>query len=293
MSAKIATVVVTFNRLALLEKTLAALAKQTVAGQTLFVVDNATTDGTTDFLSQYQPKVSHIQLATNVGAAGGYHIGVKTAYESGADFIWAMDDDVVPDPDALERLLKAHDLLVASGVDAGFLNSRVFAPSGDLLNVPDVDTRPSANGYSDWGRFAHLGIIKIRCATFVSILIPKSTIVEFGLPIPEMYIWGEDTEYTLRISQEKPGYLVAGSQVTHARAGNLNLLEETSPTRIGNYYYFYRNQISIARRFHGRRGLLWQLYGFGKHAARALYRGEFEKLKVIMNGVWSGLWFTI
>ena len=32
----------------------------------------------------------------NLGGAGGFHLGVRLAYDAGYDRIWLMDDDVVP-----------------------------------------------------------------------------------------------------------------------------------------------------------------------------------------------------
>jgi glycosyltransferase involved in cell wall biosynthesis len=47
----VAAVVVTFNRLEKLKTVLASIAAQTHAVETLFVIDNASTDGTADYLA--------------------------------------------------------------------------------------------------------------------------------------------------------------------------------------------------------------------------------------------------
>ena len=44
-------------------------------------------------------------LADNRGGAGGFHDGLAWAIERGADLVWLMDDDGLPEPDCLERLL--------------------------------------------------------------------------------------------------------------------------------------------------------------------------------------------
>ena len=44
----------------------------------------------------------------NTGGAGGFYTGVKFAYENGADWVWTMDDDVVPNYECLEELMNYH-----------------------------------------------------------------------------------------------------------------------------------------------------------------------------------------
>ena len=54
--------------------------------------------------------VSSRTLPTNTGGAGGFHDGLAWAVERGADLVWLMDDDGLPDPDCLGRLLEHPDL---------------------------------------------------------------------------------------------------------------------------------------------------------------------------------------
>ena len=49
-------------------------------------------------------------LTENTGGAGGFHDGLAWAVERGADLVWLMDDDGLPDPDCLGRLLEHPDL---------------------------------------------------------------------------------------------------------------------------------------------------------------------------------------
>ena len=46
-----------------------------------------------------------ITLPENMGGAGGFHEGIKYAFEQGFDYIWLMDDDGVPAADCLDKLL--------------------------------------------------------------------------------------------------------------------------------------------------------------------------------------------
>jgi rhamnopyranosyl-N-acetylglucosaminyl-diphospho-decaprenol beta-1,3/1,4-galactofuranosyltransferase len=113
---RIAAVVVTFNRLELLQRLLERL--DAVPGlDEVLVIDNASTDGTAEFLSgldgarsgdehRVVPVLSRT-LTENAGGAGGFHDGLAWAMERGADLAWLMDDDGLPDVDCLGILLAA------------------------------------------------------------------------------------------------------------------------------------------------------------------------------------------
>ncbi|MBK6511087.1 MAG: glycosyltransferase [Haliea sp.] len=106
---QIATVVVTFNRRALLETCLLAIASQSRPPDRVFVIDNASTDGTGSWLGEWlpvhMPHASVVLMAENEGGAGGFARGLSDAINGGADWVWMMDDDARPHPSALEELL--------------------------------------------------------------------------------------------------------------------------------------------------------------------------------------------
>ena len=83
----------------------------------IIVVNNGSTDGTQEWLEK-QKQYLHIINQENIGGAGGFHTGVKYAHSQNADWMWLMDDDVAPQLDCLEKLLKFdnHDIGVLQPV---------------------------------------------------------------------------------------------------------------------------------------------------------------------------------
>ncbi|MBA2262975.1 MAG: glycosyltransferase, partial [Solirubrobacterales bacterium] len=79
--------------------------------QSIVVVDNASTDGTPELLRERglldRDAVRLLRLAENRGGAGGFAAAVEATRAQDCDWIWLMDDDSEPVPDALERLLGA------------------------------------------------------------------------------------------------------------------------------------------------------------------------------------------
>ena len=104
-------VIVTFNRSAKLMKVLDAIKAQTQRPDIVLVVDNASTDDTAALVQARaagDDTIRHLRLPENVGGAGGFHAGMKAAYQMGGQYFWVSDDDAYPHPDAIERL---HDAL--------------------------------------------------------------------------------------------------------------------------------------------------------------------------------------
>ena len=97
----VVAVVVTYNRRELLKRNLSCLRANRPV-QSIVVVNNGSTDGTTEWLKEQKDLIVIHQ--ENVGGSGGFYRGIQHAFQLGADWIWCMDDDVFPRADCMDRL---------------------------------------------------------------------------------------------------------------------------------------------------------------------------------------------
>ena len=132
-----AAVVVTHNRIDLLKQCVAHLENQTCACDIL-IVDNASTDGTAQWLES-KPELNYRNTGANLGGAGGFNLGMRWAVEKGYDFVWVMDDDCLPQSEALQKLLEADGILEGS---YGWLSSSVLWTDGNLCRMNLQRKRP-------------------------------------------------------------------------------------------------------------------------------------------------------
>ena len=283
----IAAVVVTYNRLPLLRRCLAALAAQTAQNLTIFLVDNASTDGTAEAVAEMAlPNLVYRNTGKNLGGAGGFAYGVREAALAGYDALWLMDDDTLPTPTALEELLRADRDLQGQ---YGWLSSRALAPDGtdqpmNLQRVTPYKDLPDFNGER----------IPAVMASFVSLFLRTETVRRYGLPIAEFFIWSDDWEYTRRISRSQPCYVVPASRVVHAmqNPGIVNIAADV-PARWERYRYFYRNDVVLYRR-EGLRGWLWLLAKDAWHTVQVLRSPQGRKawrIGIIWKGFFAGVHF--
>jgi len=299
-SAKVLAVVVTWNRKHLLEQCLRAILGQSRAVNGIILIDNNSTDGTPEFLMAAgllsDARIIYKRFSKNEGPAAGFTAGFAEAMSQGFHWLWVMDDDVVPEADALHHLIQAFEANFADPRSVGFLSSLVVDPQGCAMNVPEIDFQPMPTGYPGWNQLLGQGMVKVRQATFVSILFPSTTLEDFGLPKKSFYMWGEDSDYTLSISQKRPCYQVGLSRAVHYRASasSPGVTKERDPARIPLLYYFYRNQLYLRRRYYQRRQFLSQLVESLKAVWFALTTRPFtvSRARAVLLGVIAGFFFN-
>lgn len=236
---KVNSVIVTYNRQALLKECLAAVEAQTYPQHRIIVVDNCSTDGTQEFLARFaaDPRYLVVRTERNVGGAGGFSRGIKESVLDGADYTWIMDDDTIPAPGALQALMDVATL----SDDIGFACSRVEWTDGTL------HPRNAPGGQKPADRIEARGgsVTATRCevCTFVSVLFSTRAVCKVGLPIKEFFIWFDDIEYTLRVTRGGfRNYCVEQSVVVHKTPDVFNPdIEHAPPSMAQRFYYQTRN----------------------------------------------------
>jgi len=196
---RVCAAVVTHNRRELLVECLAALLAQTYPLETIVVVDNASTDGTPELLHErgllVRDEVRLLRLGENRGGAGGFAAAVDATRAEDCDWIWLMDDDSEPRPDALERLLGAPPAAQAATV--ALCPKVVYATGGIDANQRGHfhrRLRPLPAGEYRDGHHPSLGFL-----SFVGALVRTSAAWAADLPRADFFVWGDDVEYSFRL----------------------------------------------------------------------------------------------
>lgn len=197
---KIFAIVVTYNRLELLKKSIGALRRQQRLDQ-IVVVNNGSNDGTKEWLDGQQDL--HVIHQENVGGSGGFHTGIKVAYDEGADWIWCMDDDVFPKDGCLDELLRLvaleetqldHKKPLGILAPRRLMNGETFTHEFRRYNL----TNPLGSLHAEKLSGEETTPIEIVGCDFEGPFISRSVVEKIGLPNRELFIFYDDTEYCLR-----------------------------------------------------------------------------------------------
>lgn len=204
---KINAVIVTYNRRELVARCIQAVLNQTVRVANIYLVDNASTDGTQDYLREKGfaaqridaspgevsgTNLHYIKLQRNSGGAGGFCKGMQAACSEKVDFLWIMDDDGYPAENCLERQLEyvhAYGYVMPISLSTennGRLTWLVRKKNGQLTRSYLELKESFATGFMD------------HAVPFNGLLIARKIIEQVGYPKEEMFIWGDDFEYQYR-----------------------------------------------------------------------------------------------
>lgn len=295
---KVACVIVTYNRLVLLKECVEAVMKQTYPLHKIIIIDNHSTDDTFDYLQTLidDSRIELISLPENIGGSGGFSRGIKQAMGSGADWIWVMDDDTIPYETALEKMVDATHLTEK----VGFLCSKVLWTDGSphRMNKPGVHLEGKDKLFNYYSS-GQIPAFLCMHSSFVSLMMNAEAIKEVGLPYKEFFIWGDDIEYSLRISS--CGYdcfYVDNSIVLHKTASNYAPYADTAPAETAwKFYYHARNLSFLKRKLKHKTGialLISTLNMYRNYLRRISKRKDNKKVfrKAVLKGCWDGLTFN-
>ena len=219
---KICAIIVTYNRKYLLIKCIDSVIKQTKKINSIIIIDNASTDGTSKFLyingflDRYLPKkngikwkyeyiyedknvsikMQYVMMDKNSGGAGGFHEGIKIAYKDGYNWFWLMDDDGIAENNCLDRLLVNRR--ISDFICPLILEDKQNYNLSFKLKFVHENKNKIINNLKDLNIIKDKKYIVNVANPFNGTLISRRLVSKIGLPNKKFFIWGDETEYMLR-----------------------------------------------------------------------------------------------
>ena len=232
----ISVVIVSWNGRAFLDACLTAVSLQEGVDAETILVDNASTDGTTDHVRTRFPWVRIVALPTNLGFAGGNNAGVR---EARGRLVALLNNDTVPDPGWLRALSAGLDerngfALVTSRIVYMHDPGRIDSAGDGLLRWGGAFKRHHGAPVAAAAQSAEVfGVCGAAC------LMPVAVFNELGGFDEDFFASHEDVDlsYRARLLGYRCRY-VAGAVVRHHGSGTLG-------------------RASRVAVFHGQRNLEW------------------------------------
>lgn len=285
--ARVVACVVTFNRAGLLARLLHAVRMQSYPVAQVIVVDNASSDNTSDVVASEVAsgfeQIVYVRLTENRGGAGGFAAAMELAMTNAAGrptHLWLMDDDGYPDSKCLEHLLHAANTSEYSALNPVVWADSDFAQDRKRLAFPGgrEERETLLRAVESGGRQCVPGLVRF----FNGPILDARMVERAGTPISEFFIWGDELEYLYRI--RRLGYsvaTVANANYFHPknrqtwrryRVGPVSwVLPKVVPER---RYYMIRNFAYIAHNYGG-------IPRWLAHTAKWLISGEVAPLAVL------------
>ncbi len=246
LADRTAVVVVTWNKAARVRDCLRSLAALPERDFDVFVVDNASTDGTVEMIRGEFPEVELLVNEENLGGAGGFNRGMRHGLERGYGLIWLLDNDVTVEPDALRAL----EGVMAGRPDCGVVGSKIYAAGTGLAFIQELGSfidwenggiTLNRNGVFDHGRIAET--VEVDYVPACSMLARSAALEGLELFDPSYFLYWDDIDFCHRVARAGWSVLACGeSEVNHFSSG------ERAGTSL-TIYYSLRNSLHFMERF--------------------------------------------
>lgn len=291
---KIMVLIVTYNRINYLKKLLEGLNKQTININKLCIVDNFSNDETNgeliklgyaksdkvDIIQELKRENTNIlyyRNSQNTGGSGGFAKGFSIALKYEWDYLWIMDDDVLPANNCLEELLKFQTekvgITIPNRTTDGYSES--VCTNINLKNpfkfFMDKKTIRKINKED-----INIDVVDI---TFEGPLISREVIEKVGLPDEKYFIQFDDTDYATRALNYTKIQLITASHLYK------QIIPEKNKRRYMNWkdYYSFRNYIFFCKKY-GQNAMVrncTSIILWINLSLKALLKFKFKNFKII------------
>ena len=270
---------------------LESLSRLTYPNYRIIVVDNGSSDGTAEAVRERFPNVELIVNERNLGFQGGFNVGMRRALDTGADFVFVMNNDTTVQPDILGELIK-----YATPPDVGMLSPKIYYfAEPDRIWTVGGDRHPitfemihKGEGQLDRGQWDQ--VLERDYLVGCAMLMKRSLLEQIGLFDTGYHpIYYEDVDMCVRAQQA--GYrllMVPGAKMWHKVSASSGGFD--SPRQ---RYLMARHSVRFFRKYI--RGWRWMIvapYRFGsaiKTTARLLWQRRFQSVAAYWRGLRDGL----
>jgi GT2 family glycosyltransferase len=203
MSVNLFVIIVTYKGRQWYDRCFGSLRESTIPVQTI-VVDNASNDGTVEYIREQYPEILLIEPKENLGFGRANNIAMRYAMDHGCDYVFLLNQDAWVEPDTFEKLVDIHQRHKEYGllgpVQVNAEKTKVLKGVVKFLVNP---------GKVNLGLFSDLimgevdevyPVAEINAAAW---LLPRATIETVGGFDPLFLHYGEDWNYLSRVLYHK------------------------------------------------------------------------------------------
>ena len=250
----VCTIIVTWNRLEMLRACVASV-KRNASNSDILVVDNASTDGTDEWLAQ-EGDVNVLSLPENTGGAGGFAAGMEWAIGHGYEWMWIMDDDVVAIGNPME-------VISQNSSRADVIQAAKYEADGDECVFEGiVDPKTMRRRRIRTSDVPACGFVPCNVATFEGLFVSRRAVETIGYPDASFFYGLDDLFYGCRAAEKLrfvfvPQFVLK-KQIDKSRASfrGKRFYSSTPQSR----YYHVRNYWKVMRYLRTSGAGSWRMY---------------------------------
>jgi GT2 family glycosyltransferase len=243
----ISALIVNYNGLTFIGDLLTSLQRQTLTPDEIVVVDNASTDGSVDFLRATFPNVKLVLPGENTGYAQGNNLALAHAR---GEYLAILNPDTIVAADWLAELVQVLES-----------DPRIAVTTGRILNTGRVPPVESAGGgfnnlgynyahhLQDSNRTAFERPTDVAVMAGCGMLLRRSALA--GEPIfdPALFMYCDELDLSLRLLG-RGHRIVAVPTARQEHRGSLSVRSVTRRPKLFQHFYFQRNRLKILAKYY-------------------------------------------
>ncbi|MDD1702404.1 MAG: glycosyltransferase family 2 protein [Methanoregula sp.] len=234
MPPLVSVVVVNFNGKKFLDGCLSSLEQQTFRDFEVILVDNRSSDGSTEFVRERYPSAILVETGKNLGFAGGTNAGIRMAQ---GEFIFTLNNDAIADPRMLEEIVKP----VQADPGVGMCGTKMMFPDGRINSTAICLSRSGAawdRGMGEPDRGQYDTAEEIFGPSAGAALYRRRMLDDIGLFDEDFFLFMEDVDLAFRgrLAGWKCRYAPT-ARVVHIHGGTAGSMSDLS------VYYGNRNLV--------------------------------------------------
>ncbi|MEA2738398.1 MAG: hypothetical protein QOH05_1705, partial [Acetobacteraceae bacterium] len=193
-------ILLNWNKSALTLACVASLQARTYANARILVVDNGSVEQDVAALQAAEGPFKLVRNQHNLGFTGGVNVGIAQAMADGAAYIWLLNNDAVPTPDTLARLVAAAEADPRVGLASPVIqhmdgDDSIDTCCGLVHSAPlNFERTADPSMAADWMRTDPGRIWLVGTA----LLVRRSLIEKIGGFDDRFFAYWEDNDYSLR-----------------------------------------------------------------------------------------------
>jgi GT2 family glycosyltransferase len=256
MDAKIYVVVPVYNRKGYLERFLNCLRRQTFRNFAIIVVDDGSTDGTSELVTEQFPEVKLLQGDGNLWWTGAINVGIRYAMTqaSTTDAVLVINDDLEVNPDYLETLHGLFKLMprtLIGSVIVDIHNPDVIDNGGVIVNMLTAKFTV-LNHKKPLSEFPKDYYVPVSLLSGRGTLIPIQLFYEVGLFDEKHFQQGGDVELPVRARNSGYRLITSYGAVIKSHiesTGGVNISEYYSLKDLKAYFFGIKSSFRLKERF--------------------------------------------
>lgn len=198
-SNKIYVIIVTYNGKQWYDQCFGSLRESTIPLDVI-VIDNASSDDTVSYIKNNFPEVKLIESDVNLGFGQANNKGMRYALDSGADYVFLLNQDAWIEPNTIEELVRVHQKNKEYGILSPIHLNAAKTEIEKGLIVYLTTTRHTPNELISDMYFGYKkDIYDTNYVNAAAWFIPRKTVETVGGFDPLFFHYAEDDNYLSRV----------------------------------------------------------------------------------------------